>query len=195
MTSHTKVAKSIHWSFIILYCYGIFKQVDDISQLEDSGLLIFEVIFASVFLAIVIMRFFYMRRFDNFLGAQVPVHRVHRFIGKTVHISMYLCLVLLPLSGLIIAGLFNRGIKDGWMQEAALGLHEFSAGLSYVLIAIHVSAAIYSRVKGEGVWSAMVPILKEDGPSKNEIVMKISKFENEVYNRIDEFITSKNTDD
>ena len=81
------------------------------------------------------------------------------------------------------------------MQEAALGLHEFSAGLSYVLIAIHVSAAIYSRVKGEGVWSAMVPILKEDGPSKNEIVMKISKFENEVYNRIDEFITSKNTDD
>jgi len=191
MKKHTRVAKSIHWSFILLYSYGIFKQLDNISELEDNSLLIFEVIFASVFLAIVIMRYFYMRRFDNFLGAQVPVHRIHRLIGKTVHISMYLCLILLPLSGLIIAGLFTMGIKDGWMQDVALGLHEFSASLSYVLIATHVSAAIYSRIKGEGVWSAMVPVLKEDGPSKNEVVAKIAKFENEIYCRIDEFFNPK----
>ena len=38
--SHTKLAKIIHWSFILLYVYGIVKQVDDISDLEDSKLLI-----------------------------------------------------------------------------------------------------------------------------------------------------------
>ena len=53
--SHTFLAKLIHWTFIPLYAYGIFKQVDDISQLEDSALLIFESIFVVVFLLIVIL--------------------------------------------------------------------------------------------------------------------------------------------
>ena len=60
---HSALAKFIHWTFIPLYAYGIFKQLDDLSQLEDTGLLIFEVIFASVFLLIVIMRFSYMKRY------------------------------------------------------------------------------------------------------------------------------------
>jgi len=37
----------------------------------------------------------------------------------------------------------------------------------------------------------MVPVLKEDGPSKNVVVAKIAKFENEIYCRIDEFFTTK----
>ena len=189
---HTIIAKLIHWLFIPLYVYGIFKQVDDISQLEENTLLIFEVIFASVFLVIVLMRFFYMRRFDNFKGAQVQVHRIHRLIGKTVHIGMYLCLILLPLSGLIIAGLFSQGIEDGPLQDGALTIHEISADMSYVLIAVHISAAIYSRIKGEGVWSAMVPILKEDEPSTNPIVQKIAHFENQIYNKIEEILPRKN---
>ena len=41
--SHTNLAKIIHWGFIILYAYGILKQIDDLSQLEDTALLIFEV--------------------------------------------------------------------------------------------------------------------------------------------------------
>ena len=58
--AHTSAAKFVHWAFVILYAYGIFKQVDDLSQLEDSGLLFFEVIFATVFLAIVIVRYLYI---------------------------------------------------------------------------------------------------------------------------------------
>ena len=45
--SHTFLAKLIHWTFIPLYAYGIFKQVDDIEALEDQALLIFETIFAA----------------------------------------------------------------------------------------------------------------------------------------------------
>ena len=144
--SHTRLAKFIHWSFIVLYVYGIVKQVDDISDLEDSKLLIFEVTFASVFLSIVIGRYFYMRKVETMHASTVPVHRVHMFIAKTVHISMYVVLILLfSLSGLAIAFLFNQGIKDGPVQLVALSVHEFAATASYVLIAIHVSAAIYSR--------------------------------------------------
>ena len=182
--AHTKLAKAIHWSFIVLYAYGIFKQVDDISQLEDNGLLIFEVIFASLFLLIVLLRYIYMRNSGTMSGSTVTVHPIHKLIAKSVHASMYVVLILLPLSGLAIAFLFNQGIKDGQLQSIALGMHEFAATASYVLIAVHVSAAIYSRIKGEGVWSSMVPILKENGPSENEYVKKIVKIENTVYEKI-----------
>ena len=87
--AHTKLAKIIHWSFIALYAYGIFKQVDDISQLEDNSLLIFEVIFASVFLLIVLLRYIYMRNSGTMSGSTVTVHPIHKLIAKSVHASMY----------------------------------------------------------------------------------------------------------
>ena len=177
--------------FIPLYAYGIFKQVDDISQLEDSALLVFESIFAAVFLLIVILRFTYMRRFNTFQGATETPHRIHTFVAKSVHRGMYAALILLPLSGLIIAALYSQDIKSGPLQDGALILHESSATLSYIMIATHISAAIYSRIKGEGVWSSMVPILKEDGPTTNPIVKKISSFERTIYDKIDALIKSE----
>ena len=186
--SHTFLGKLIHWTFIPLYAYGIFKQVDDIEALEDQALLIFETIFASIFLLIVILRFTYMRRFKTFQGATHPPHRIHTFIARSVHRGMYAALILLPLSGLIIAALYSQDIKTGPLQDGALAVHEFSATLSYVMIATHVSAAIYSRVKGEGVWSSMVPILNEDGPTTNPIVEKIIRFEHTIYDKLDDLI-------
>ena len=38
--SHTNLAKVVHWSFILLYLYGIFKQVNDLDDLEDKELLV-----------------------------------------------------------------------------------------------------------------------------------------------------------
>tara|TARA_B100001996_G_scaffold374972_1_gene354310 strand:- start:522 stop:1100 length:579 start_codon:yes stop_codon:yes gene_type:complete len=188
---HSRLAKIIHWSFILLYVYGIVKQVDDISDLEDSKLLVFEVIFATVFLGIVIGRYFYMRKVETMHGSTVPVHRVHKIIAKSVHSSMYVVLVLLPLSGLAIAFLFNQGIQDGPMQLVALSVHEFAATASYVLIAIHVSAAIYSRIKGEGVWSSMVPIMNDEKPSTNPLVRKVADFEEQVYDQIERVFSKK----
>lgn len=192
--SHTFLAKLIHWTFIPLYAYGIFKQVDDIDSLEDRALLIFETIFAAVFLLIVILRFTYMRRFKTFHGATHTPHRIHTFIAKSVHRGMYTALILLPLSGLIIAALYSQDIKTGPLQDGALAVHEFSATLSYVMIATHVSAAIYSRIKGEGVWSSMVPILKEDGPSQYPTIQKIAAIEQLVYDKIEELLPDKSGD-
>ena len=33
------LAKFFHWGFVLLFGYGIFKQVDNIEQLEDISLL------------------------------------------------------------------------------------------------------------------------------------------------------------
>ncbi len=191
--SHTLLAKVIHWTFIILYAYGIFKQVDDLEDLEDKGLLIFEVVFATFFLLIVIVRYFYMRRFKTFLGAREPVHIVHYYFAKTVHRSMYLCLILLPLTGLMIAGLYTQGYKDEdeLVISLVLATHEFTALLSYILIATHVSAAIYSRLKGEGVWSSMVPVFNNEKITTNKIITKISTLEHNIYDRVEVLFSSK----
>ena len=190
-TSHTNFAKILHWGFIVLYTYGIFKQVDDISLLENTQLLIFEVIFAFIFLVIVIIRFFYMRQFAVFLGATETIPLAHKYLAKIVHWAMYFSFIMLPLSGLAIAGLYSQDIKDGPLQVLVLGLHEFSASLSYVLIFIHVGAVIYSRIKGEGVWSSMAPFLKEKGPNQNAIIKRISTVENQLYYKIEDYFKAK----
>ena len=47
--NYSTSAKLLHWGFIGFFAYGIFKQVDDLSQLEDPSFLRFEFIFACVF--------------------------------------------------------------------------------------------------------------------------------------------------
>ena len=187
---HKLTAKVFHWGFILLYVYGIFKQIDDISELENSRLLIFEVFFAILFLIIVMMRYFYMQQFETFLGAQDPIPLAHKYIAKIIHKSMYLCLVLLPVTGLLIAAMFTQGITDGPIQDSILDLHGFSADLSYILIAIHIGAALYSRIKGEGVWSSMVPLWNEEIPSTNTKIIKLITLENKFFNRLENFVSS-----
>jgi cytochrome b561 len=201
MKSHTTTAKFIHWLFIVLYVYGIFKQVNQLEDLEDNQLLLFEIIFASIFLIIVILRYSYMRRFKTFLGAREPVHIVHYYFARSVHKAMYACFILLPLTGLIIAGLYSQGYTENatpdeeqTVMDLVLDIHGAVADLSYMLILLHIAAAIYSRLKGEGVWSSMVPILKEKKASTNSTIKKISEFEEQIYDKIEKIFTSKKED-
>ena len=120
-----------------------------------------------------------MRRFETLQGATVPVHIVHKRFARAVHISMYLCLIMLPVTGLMIAGLSSQGYTDATPDESqtvmdvVLDLHGAAADLSYFLIILHISAAVYSRIKGEGVWSSMVPVLNNEKPTENELIKKI----------------------
>ena len=180
--SHTPLAKFIHWTFTALYAYGIFKQVEDIEDLEDASLLNFEIFFAIVFLVIVLLRFFYMRDVKTLLGAHEKMHKGHLFIAKTTHRLVYISLIMLPTTGLLIAGMLAIDIPG---MQIAIGLHEFSAFLSYVTIAIHVGASLYSRFKGEGVWNGMVPVWKETGKNESEVLSHLEKAEDKVYEIIE----------
>ena len=185
MNSHTTLAKFIHWTFTLLYAYGIFKQVDDLTELQNPSLLNFEILFATIFLILVLVRYFYMKDAPTLLGAHEDLSRGHLFIAKTVHRLVYFSLIMLPTTGLLIAGLFNLGMGG---IEIAIALHEFSAFLSYVVIALHVSASLYSRYKGEGLWNAMVPVLKETGKNKSELISKLESLEHRAYKKIEEII-------
>ena len=186
MNSHTTLAKFIHWTFTLLYAYGIFKQVDDLTELQNPSLLNFEILFATIFLILVLVRYFYMKDAPTLLGAHEDVSRGHLFIAKTVHRLVYFSLIMLPTTGLLIAGLFNLGMGG---IELAIALHEFSAFLSYVVIALHVGASLYSRIKGEGLWNAMVPVWKESGKNNSNLLSKLEAIEEKIYKKVeDKFI-------
>ena len=181
--SHTRLAKTIHWTFSILYAYGIFKQVEDLEQLEDVSLLNFEIFFAIVFLVIVMLRFFYMKDAKTLLGAHDEMHKGHLFIAKATHRLVYFSLIMLPTTGLLIAGILNAGVPG---MEIAIALHELSAFLSYITIGIHVAASLYSRYKGEGVWNAMVPVWREDSKKNTKLVSRLEVLENKIYDEIED---------
>ena len=183
INSHTPLAKLIHWTFTVLYVYGIFKQVENLEELENVALLNFEIFFAIVFLIIVLLRYFYMKDVKTLLGAHDEMHKGQLFIAKVTHRLVYFSLIMLPTTGLLIAGILALDMPG---MEIAIGLHEFSAFLSYVTIALHVGASLYSRYKGEGVWNAMVPVWKETGKKDTKLVSSLENIENKIYDEIED---------
>ena len=163
---HTRIARAFHWSVLALYVYGVAKQLDDVSQLAEGDLLLTETVFAAVFLLVVIARYGYMRRVPTFHAARTPIDPQRARLARAFHRLLYICFALLPASGLWIGTLYAAGSQDGWWMDAAVGLHEFCADVSYWLIALHVIAAVASRRKEEGVWTSMVPVWREPPPQE-----------------------------
>ena len=129
-----------------------------------------------------------MKDTPTLLGAHEDVPKGHLFIAKTVHKLVYFSLIMLPTTGLLIAGLFNLGMEG---IEVAIALHEFSAFLSYVVIALHVGASLYSRFKGEGLWNAMVPIWKETEKNNSNLISKLEHIEKKTYEKIEKTLGLK----
>ena len=46
---HSLLGKSLHWFFVLLFGFGVFKQIENKEQLNDLGLLISEMFFAVAF--------------------------------------------------------------------------------------------------------------------------------------------------
>ena len=86
--------------------------------------------------------------------------------ARVVHYGMYACLALIPLTGLLIGLLFWLGFEDGFLINTVVEVHEFSVSVIYWLIGLHILAAIFHRLKNDGVWSSMVPFLKEKNHEK-----------------------------
>ena len=164
-SNFSSIAKFMHWGFVLLFIYGLLKQIDELNQLEDKALLQFEVIFATVFVLLLLIRFIYMKTTQkSSLPDSTPKSQL--LAARVVHYGMYACLALIPLTGLLIGLLFWLGFKDGFLINAVLEVHEFSVSIIYWLIGLHILAAIFHRLKNDGVWSSMVPFLKEKSHEK-----------------------------
>ena len=164
-SNFSSIAKFMHWGFVLLFIYGLLKQIDELNQLEDKALLQFEVIFATVFVLLLLIRFIYMKTTQkSSLPDSTPKSQL--LAARVVHYGMYACLALIPLTGLLIGLLFWLGFEDGFLINTVVEVHEFSVSVIYLLIGLHILAAIFHRLKNDGVWSSMVPFLKEKSHEK-----------------------------
>jgi len=164
-SNFSSIAKIMHWGFVLLFIYGLLKQIDELNQLENKALLQFEVIFATVFVLLLLIRFIYMKTTQkSSLPDSTP--RSQLLASRVVHYGMYACLALIPLTGLLIGLLFWLGFEDGFLINTVVEVHEFSVSVIYWLIGLHILAAIFHRLKNDGVWSSMVPFLKEKSHEK-----------------------------
>jgi len=112
----------MHWGFVLLFIYAVLKQIESINQLEDGSLLKFEVVFAIVFLLLLAIRFFYMKKTQqSSLPEQTP--EPQKLAAKIVHTGMYICLAAIPLSGLMIGLLFWLELKDGMLINIVMRMN------------------------------------------------------------------------
>ena len=160
---YSVTAKIFHWSFVVVFAYGVFKQIENINQLEDIALLKFEIIFAVLFIFFLIIRFFYMIGTQtSSLPSNTP--KAQKFLAKIVHYGMYLGMVSIALSGLIIGCFYWVGLKDGFFINFLISWHETSTSTVFWLIGLHLSGSIFHLFKNDGVWESMVPFI----PSKKK---------------------------
>ena len=110
-SQYSKIAKLFHWGFVFLFVYGVVKQVDDINQLEDNVFFRFEIIFALIFLLLILMRFIYMKKTQKTLWPE-NTPKAQKIAAKIVHNGMYFLLAATVLSGLLIGLLFWLEIKN-----------------------------------------------------------------------------------
>ena len=158
-TSYTLTARIFHWSFVILFAYGIFKQIENINELEDLALLKFEITFALLFILFLVARFVYMTRTQkSSLPPDTP--EAQKVLAKAVHYGMYIGMISIAFSGLVIGSLYWLGLKSGIIIEALIGWHEVSVSIVYWLVGLHLIGAIYHWFKNDGVWQSMIPTLK-----------------------------------
>tara|TARA_B100000242_G_C42912106_1_gene422882 strand:- start:149 stop:652 length:504 start_codon:yes stop_codon:yes gene_type:complete len=157
---YSKIAKLFHWGFVILFVYGVAKQVDDISQLEDTAFFKFEINFAVIFLFLLLIRLIYMKTTQK---TSIPKDspKIQKFIAKIIHNGMYILLMCTVLTGLLIGVLFWLGFKDGIIINIIIRAHELVINILYIFISIHIFAASYHRIKKDGVWTSMTPFFKE----------------------------------
>ena len=159
--SYSLLAKCMHWAFIGVFAYAVINAVDEVEVLENFTFLMKEVLFAIIFLSLLLFRFIYMRSARAAMP-QLDMPKSLILLARVVHLGMYVSLALIAITGLIIGGLYYFGVKDGLVLEAILLSHEIFFWTSVNLMGLHMAGAIYHRLQGDGVWSAMVPILKEE---------------------------------
>jgi len=158
---HSVLAKVLHWFFVLLFGYGVYKQIENKEQLNDLELLRSEIFFAFIFLIFILFRYIYMKKsYRTALPSNTP--KIQLIAAKFVRISMYFALSGLAASGLGIGFLFWLGYKNGLFIEIMIWLHELLFSAAVWLISIHILAAIYHRTQNDFVWSSMVPFLKDN---------------------------------
>lgn len=156
-TRYGVTTRLIHWSMALLILgmltTGAVRELVEHSPLERE-LMAYHKSIGMAILALLVLRVIW-RRFNQ--GAAVA-SGAERIWVKLGHGALYLMMLLMPVSGLLLAwgsghgasffGLpvIAPGAKLEWAHELGEEMHEVGQFLLWALIAGHVGAALYHRL-------------------------------------------------
>jgi len=87
--------------------------------------------------------------------------KIQKIAARTVHLGMYTTLAGTAITGLSIGLFYWLGFRQGLFIDFLTAIHSFVVNIVYWLVGIHIVAAIYHRLKKDGVWNSMVPFFRE----------------------------------
>lgn len=105
-------------------------------------------------------------------GWRVPLARLVRAAAHGAHALLYLGMAILPLSGYVMSGAGGHPLpffglfsfpfpfaQDKAMAKGAGAVHHWIGYAFLALVALHVAAALWHRVKGDETMARMAPRL------------------------------------
>ena len=139
--SHSPIAVVLHWGFRSVFLqYAITKQIDELDELEDFSLLQNEMIFASVFLALLFARFLYMRltrptvlpsdtpRIEMLMAQSVSSRHVHKPSNDCSHRFGHWWNVLVGYQGWYRNAYCTRGARVFCADKLSSNLFAYFSG-------------------------------------------------------------------
>lgn len=163
-----KVSKWFHWLMGGLILWQLLKLGDRISEGEHwigETLVPWHVSIGSLLFVLVVLRILWA----SSQLKQRPLHDpATAFLVKGGHLALYVCMVLMPITGLLYMLGNGYGLKVFGTQLVAKGpeidwaasvgsLHSPLAWLTLVLILGHVAAALYHKlVKRDDIMQRML---------------------------------------
>ncbi len=177
LSEYGSVTKFFHWGiFIIFVCMFIIAEImmdmdkgPDKWQLyglhKSTGLIVFFIILARILWKLV-----------N-IAPVLPntMNSKQKMIAHTMHFILYICMLALPISGYVMSMAGDYGISfyglfdvvnvlpiNKQLADIAHEIHEIAATAIYILIPLHIAAAVYHhRVLKDNLLTRMMPKRKD----------------------------------
>ncbi len=152
---HGFVTRGIHWVSAALIGFGYVKGLDSVSQLADSAVLQFEVLYALAIGVLFAIRFAWTKYFagPSRLPSEAPGWE--HGLSRAVHIGLYVGVFGIVLTGLGIAAAYSLSL-GGAVMAIVVGLHEVFLVLLPVLLVGHIAGALWHKVvRRDGVLESM----------------------------------------
>lgn len=172
---YDRVYKLLHWlvaGLILLMLLAKFGFASAISQEDKITMLIGHSSIGSILTLFIMMRL--IKRF--IIRSERPTHNMpswQKKVSSLVHGALYLCLVMIPLTGYLTASMHQLPVMpftlidlsmvstSGYNQaDFALirGLHESFINLLMALLVLHIGGALFHKfIRKDGVMSSMTP--------------------------------------
>jgi cytochrome b561 len=167
-TRYTRTAIALHWLIALLVAtligVGFYMTDLPLNTPERSWFFNLHKSTGLLAAAFIVLRFAWRWRFGRPAdSAAMPRWQVTA--ARINHAALYLCLLLMPLSGYLGSSFGKFGVKFfgialphwGWedkpLQDFFVDVHETIAPVFIALIAVHAAAALYHAYRRDGVFS------------------------------------------